>query len=64
MSLRMLFDPTKLSGLMNKWLTRPAVWELPAGSRLPLIINAEVLGQYIDSGAVPPVRVRPSSSRP
>ncbi|MFI5893063.1 JmjC domain-containing protein [Actinoplanes sp. NPDC051513] len=57
MSLRMLFNDAYLSGLMREWPTKPAIHELPAESKLPLIINAEVLDRYVDSCAMPADKV-------
>ena len=57
MSLKMLFDEETCHAMMTAWPTRPAVYELPAGSRLPGVVDAELLGAYLDTGAAPADKV-------
>ena len=53
MSLTMLFDGTTLDDMMTTWPTKPAVYELPAESRLPAIVSAQLLNRYLDTGTAP-----------
>jgi hypothetical protein len=53
MSLRMLFDEDTVSDMMTAWPTRPAVYELPASSGLPDIVNGQLLSTYLDTGTAP-----------
>src|SRR4051812_6995040 len=53
MSLRMLFDENTYNDMMTAWPTNPAVYELPADSRLPGMANAQLLNAYLDTGTAP-----------
>jgi ribosomal protein L16 Arg81 hydroxylase len=53
MSLRTLLDDSTCTSMLTTWPTQPAIYDLPADSRLPGIVNPEVLSAYLDTGAAP-----------
>src|SRR5688572_25972476 len=53
MSLTMLFDENTCHTMMTAWPTKPAIYELPADSRLPRIADAPLLHAYLDTGTAP-----------
>ncbi len=53
MSLSMLFDEVTVSEMMNAWPAKPALHTPPDGSRLPGIINVDLVNGYLDTGTAP-----------
>ncbi|MFI1997019.1 JmjC domain-containing protein [Actinoplanes sp. NPDC020271] len=53
MSLSTLFDEVTVSDMMSAWPSKPALHAPPDGSRLPGIVNAELLNGYLDTGTAP-----------
>jgi ribosomal protein L16 Arg81 hydroxylase len=53
MSLKMLLVEDTFNDMMTAWPTKPAVYELPADSRLPGIANAQAIDAYLDTGTAP-----------
>ncbi|GGN96251.1 hypothetical protein GCM10010112_87350 [Actinoplanes lobatus] len=53
MSLSMLFDEATVSDMMAAWPAKPALHTPPDGSRLPSIVNAELINSYLDTGTAP-----------
>ncbi|XVU29047.1 JmjC domain-containing protein [Actinoplanes sp. CA-054009] len=49
----MLLDAATVSDMMTTWPTRPALRTPPDGSRLPGIVNAELINGYLETGAAP-----------
>lgn len=53
MSLSMLFDKVTVGEMMTAWPSKPALHVPPDDSRLPDIVNAELINTYLDTGTAP-----------
>ena len=56
MSLKMLLDEDTCNEMMTSWPTKPAIYELPADSRLPDIANAQLSAPTSTPARCPPTR--------
>ena len=50
MTLSMLLDEATVSDMMTAWPTTPALHTPPDDSRLPRIVNADLINGYLDTG--------------
>ncbi|MFF5077481.1 JmjC domain-containing protein [Actinoplanes sp. NPDC000266] len=49
----MLFDEATVSDMMTAWPTRPALHTPPGDSRLPAMVNADLINGYLEGGTAP-----------
>ena len=53
----MLFDDTTRAEMMTAWPIKPAVHDLPPGSRLPQIVTAPLFTRYLQTGTAPAAEI-------
>lgn len=53
MSLTMLFNKDTVGEMMTAWPTKPVLHTPPDDSRVPSLVNAELINTYLDTGTAP-----------